>query len=389
MRPAPKEIGNGAAFPSERHHMTQEVFGKVVTRSPEYAVGLQRVRAVARTGLSVVLMGESGTGKEVIARAIHEASGRSGPFVALNCAALSVNLVESELFGHVRGAFSGAERDRPGALVASSRGTLFLDEIGDAPITVQVALLRALETRCVKPVGSETERPVDLRIVTATSRDLHQMQRKELFRPDLYYRLAGYELRLPPLRKRKEDLAHLATEICATLGYKRGLSSSALTCLGDYDWPGNVRELRHAIERAVAHADGTKPLQDILGFAHARRDDEECASEVRLRLTFPPELRLQARLWKESGLLLLPSGLSRRAARTWERAFVLYHLTGESSEEPTGELLPRASRLFPSGWENAESGRALKRLCELLGDANPAEVCVSAQNALERARSAA
>ena len=202
-------------------------FGKVDTLCPDYGKELVVLRKIATKQVNILLTGETGTGKELLARAIHKASGRPGPFIAINCAALAHNLVESELFGHIKGAFSGAEKDRPGALLASCGGTLFLDEIGDAPIAVQIALLRSLELGLVKAVGSETERPVDLKVVAATSRDLCDLIESHRFRLDLYYRIAGHELLLPPLRDRKCDLPILGAEFALACDHPWGLSRTA------------------------------------------------------------------------------------------------------------------------------------------------------------------
>jgi DNA-binding NtrC family response regulator len=207
---------------------------------------------VAPTDSTVLITGESGTGKEVIARYIHALSEReSGPFVSVNCGALPENLLESELFGHARGSFTGAVKDKEGLLVAARGGTFFLDEIGETSPALQVKLLRALQEREVVPVGSTEPVPIDVRIIAATNRDLEQEIRRGGFRSDLYYRLNVITLHLPPLRDRSEDILLLAEYFLRRHGGDRGLSEAAAAALQRYDWPGNVRELENALERAV------------------------------------------------------------------------------------------------------------------------------------------
>jgi DNA-binding NtrC family response regulator len=217
---------------------------------------------VAETSAPILLVGESGTGKERLARYVHERSLRAkGPFLAVNCAALPESLLESELFGHEKGAFTGADRRHRGLFEAAERGTLFLDEVAEMPLGVQVKLLRVLEDHEIRRVGASTSRQVDVRIVAATNRDLEEMVRERSFRRDLYYRLKVVMLEIPPLRERRDDILALAHTFvrrgCAT--YSCGpcsLSAQALDRLLGYPWPGNVRELGHALERAVVLAEG-------------------------------------------------------------------------------------------------------------------------------------
>jgi two-component system response regulator HupR/HoxA len=217
---------------------------------------------VAQVDLSILLTGESGTGKEMLARAIHFASPRAdGPFVVENCAAIPDTLLESEVFGHKRGAFTGAVEDHVGLFQRAHGGTVFLDEIGETSPAFQVKLLRVLQEGEVRPVGSPRALPVDVRVVAATHRNLDDDMRAGRFREDLYYRLAGVTLQLPPLRERRADVVPIAEallcDVQAELG-RGGLrfAPGALACLMDYPWPGNVRELRNEIARAVALADG-------------------------------------------------------------------------------------------------------------------------------------
>jgi two-component system response regulator HydG len=205
----------------------------------------------------VLISGESGTGKEVIARYIHALSDRSGgPFVSINCGALPENLLESELFGHIKGSFTGAVRDKEGLFVAARAGTFFLDEVGEMTPATQVKLLRVLQEREVIPVGATEPIPVDVRIVAATNRDLEEEIRRGTFRSDLYYRLNVITLHLPPLRERLDDLPILTEHFLRTFAASRGreplqLAAEAVEALQAYDWPGNVRELENALERAA------------------------------------------------------------------------------------------------------------------------------------------
>jgi two-component system response regulator PilR (NtrC family) len=216
------------------------------------------VRRVARTPSSVLILGESGTGKELIARMLHEASDRaSKPFVALNCGAIPEALMESELFGHVKGSFTGATRDKKGLFEAAAGGTIFLDEIGDLTLNLQVKLLRVLQERVVTPIGESKEVPVDVRVVAATHRTLRDMVQEGRFRADLYFRLNVIEVGLPALRERREDILPLAQHFLTDFGRKmgrqfKGFEPEALAVLQRLPYPGNVRELENVIERAVA-----------------------------------------------------------------------------------------------------------------------------------------
>jgi transcriptional regulator with GAF, ATPase, and Fis domain len=235
---------------------------RVVGRSRQWKDVLAQAARVAKTQTTVLLTGESGTGKEVIARFIHHASRRSdGPFVAINCAALPDQLLESELFGHERGAFTGAVAAKPGRIEQAAGGVLFLDEVGEMAPTVQAKLLRVLEEREFMRLGSTRVLKADIRVIAATNRDLHTAMERGAFREDLYYRLGVFEISLPPLRERLDDILDLADlfleEIGETVGRPAmGIARDAKDQLLAYSWPGNVRELRNAIERAVILADG-------------------------------------------------------------------------------------------------------------------------------------
>ena len=227
---------------------------------------MQRVMAqvdrVAASETRVCILGETGTGKELIARALHERSPRkAGPFVTLNCAAVPAELIESELFGHEKGSFTGAASRHLGKFEQASHGTLFLDEIGDMPLVMQAKLLRVLEERQVERVGGDRTIPVDVRVIVATHRDLHDLVKKGAFREDLYHRIYVFPLQLPPLRERDGEIpplvAHFADQVCQVNGWKpKVFLPEAIEELERYKWPGNVRELRNVVERLLLLADG-------------------------------------------------------------------------------------------------------------------------------------
>ncbi|MGQ0562335.1 MAG: sigma-54 interaction domain-containing protein [Gemmatimonadota bacterium] len=220
---------------------------------------LKLAEMVAPTDSTILITGESGTGKEIVARYIHQLSEReSGPFVSINAGALPENLLESELFGHVKGSFTGAVREKEGLLVVARGGTFFMDEIGEMSPALQVKLLRALQEREVVPVGATEPLPIDVRVIAATNRDLEHEIRRGTFRSDLYYRLNVITLHLPPLRERRDDVQLLAEHFLQRMQHENGadtrvlrLSDDALEVFERYDWPGNVRELENALERAA------------------------------------------------------------------------------------------------------------------------------------------
>jgi len=235
-------------------------FDNIVGRSPAIGRLLEKVRILARdSNITVLLTGESGTGKELIARSLHYNSPRNRcPFLAINCGALPENLLESELFGHEKGAFTGAGSEKKGLIEAAQRGTLFLDEIGEMPQVMQVKLLRALEEKEVRRLGGTRGVPVDVRILSSTNQDLEQMLERKTFRKDLYYRLAVATLELPPLREREGDVPLLVSHFLARFNREKGKSAAldpeAMAFLEAYPWPGNVRELEHLIEMLVVTA---------------------------------------------------------------------------------------------------------------------------------------
>jgi DNA-binding NtrC family response regulator len=253
------------ALRSENRRLREELAGPVpglIGEAPALREAVRIALRAATADVTVLITGESGTGKEVLARTIHEGSPRAAaPFLAVNCSALPADLVESELFGHVRGAFTGAARDRDGLFAAADGGTLFLDEVGDLAAPAQPKLLRALEERRVTPVGAERARDVDVRIVAASNRSLEQLVASGDFREDLFFRLSVLPIRLPPLRERRGDVPALAAHFIAHFAERHArpplpLDEGARRALVAWDWPGNVRELRNTIERAVVLADG-------------------------------------------------------------------------------------------------------------------------------------
>jgi formate hydrogenlyase transcriptional activator len=241
-------------------------FEQLIGNSPALEAVLEQVERVAPTDSTVLIQGETGTGKELIARAIHNISSRCGrPFIKLNCAAIPFDLLESELFGHEKGAFTGAIAQKVGRFEMADKGTLFLDEVGDIPLALQPKLLRVLQEQEFERLGSGRTHQVDVRLVAATHRDLVSMVKRNEFRSDLYYRLNVFPVLLPPLRARSTDIPALVTHFAEVFGRKMGkpiedIPEETLSALSSYSWPGNVRELQNLIERAVILAnDGVLP----------------------------------------------------------------------------------------------------------------------------------
>jgi PAS domain S-box-containing protein len=258
----------------ERDYLREEVnvamnFGRIIGRSPALKQMLAQVEAVAETPASVLVLGESGVGKELVARAIHARSGRaSAPLVKVNCASIPKELFESEFFGHVKGAFTGAHRDRVGRFQLADGGSIFLDEIGEIPFELQGKLLRVLQESEFERVGDDITRSVDVRVIAATNRNLEQLVVDGLFREDLFYRLSVFPIDVPPLRNRPEDVLQLAQhfleQTCIDFGRKPlKLTQSQAQVIQAYDWPGNVRELKNVIERAVILSKGNNLRLDL------------------------------------------------------------------------------------------------------------------------------
>ena len=278
VRVGDSEEGEGAARPT--------IFSGMVARSPAMLRIFHLIQNLEESDATVLVTGESGTGKEMVARAIHlHSQRRNKPFVAVNCGALPGDLLESELFGHVRGAFTGAVRDRVGRFELAGGGTLFLDEVGDLSVPLQVKLLRVLQERTFERVGESSSRRSDARVVAATNKDLGQEIAQERFREDLYYRLRVVPIEIPPLRKRREDLEPLARHLMARVNARHhrnlSLSPGTVEILLQYDWPGNVREMENALEYAVAVTRGQtilprslpQEIQDAASEFEPRRDE--------------------------------------------------------------------------------------------------------------------
>jgi transcriptional regulator with PAS, ATPase and Fis domain len=297
-------------------------FGELVGASFEMRRVYAVLERIAATNATLLIEGETGTGKDVAARSLHAASLRQkGPFVPVDCGAIPENLIESELFGHVRGAFSGAVSDRKGVFEEAHGGTLFLDEIGEMPLSVQSKLLRAIETRSVRRVGGNNERPVDVRIVAATNRSLATCANQGTFREDLYYRLAVVEVKLPPLRARGEDIAMLARHFHSRFaGAEATLPPSFLTLLSQRSWPGNVRELRNFIERSVS-----------LGFVGGPPGQTEASHAIQAQVPFDLEQAVP---------LHLPLKDARQA---WTESFEAVYV--RSMLKKTGGNLTHAAQL--------------------------------------------
>ena len=294
LRPILDERGEIVAYVERlntlRHASPRAGRALLVGQSQAFNKALAGVQRVASSHLPVLLLGESGTGKELFAHAVHEASGRErGPFVIVDCSGLPHDLFESELFGHEKGAFTGAHVRKEGLVETAHGGTLFLDEIGDVPQALQVKLLRLLETGTFRRVGSVETRQADVRLVAATHLPLAEMARDGRFRKDLFYRLNAFPVRLPALRERREDIALLADSFLRKSeagAVHRPISAEALACMQAYDWPGNVRELRNAVERARLFADGQtirrEHLPEELLMAHELAAPAEGKSSVHL-----------------------------------------------------------------------------------------------------------
>jgi DNA-binding NtrC family response regulator len=269
-----------------------EAFGMIGRTQPMRQI-YETIRATAASEASVLIEGESGTGKELIATAFHLQSNRAnGPFMRINCAAIPRDLIESELFGYKKGAFTGADRDKRGLIEAASGGTLLLDEVAEMPVHLQTKLLRVLQERSLRRLGGEQEIRVDFRLVTATNRDTKQAMAEGLMREDLYFRISTIRIKVPPLRERLDDLVLLAEQFLSRYCLKydrriRGISPPALSLLSRYDWPGNVRELESVIERAVLFCQ-----EELIGPSHLPEHFQDSRSG-RFKCEIPPFLTLE------------------------------------------------------------------------------------------------
>jgi formate hydrogenlyase transcriptional activator len=254
-------VGTFEKFEVGDQRRNQRRFEQIIGKSPPLEAVLKQVERVAPTDSTVLIQGETGTGKELIARAIHNLSSRCGrSFIRLNCAAIPLDLLESDLFGHEKGAFTGAIAQKIGRFELADKGTLFLDEVGDIPLALQPKLLRVLQEREFERLGSTRTHQVDVRLVAATNRDLTEMANRGQFRSDLYYRLNVFPILLPPLRDRREDIPALVRHFAEICGRRMGrqieqIPPATMSALSSYHWPGNVRELQNLIERAVILSD--------------------------------------------------------------------------------------------------------------------------------------
>jgi transcriptional regulator with GAF, ATPase, and Fis domain len=261
---------NSSPFPVVRDHRATGIVGQIIGTTPQLLDAVRQAELVAPLDSTVLLLGETGTGKELLARLIHERSPRVGrPFVAINCAALPPALIESELFGHEKGAFTSAVSAKSGLFELAHKGTLFLDEIGDLPLKAQAKLLRVLQDGHVQRIGSLHTAPVDVRVITATNQDLRTSIKRKQFRTDLFYRISTFPIRLPPLRDRLSDVPLLARHFARTIGtaLRKGpfeIEKEALDHLTSQAWPGNIRELHNVIERAVILATGLRIGIDLV-----------------------------------------------------------------------------------------------------------------------------
>ena len=258
-------------------------FDNLIGDSPSFRRVLQASDSVRDSSATILLTGESGTGKEMVARAIHKHGSRADkPFVAVNCAAIPEGLLESEMFGHRKGAFTGAVTDRVGRFMQADKGTLFLDEVGDMPLALQAKILRALQERVIEPVGDPRERKVDVRVIAATHKNLLEAVANKEFREDLYYRLNVFPIQLPALRERIEDIAplarHFAHNLGATAGKRiTGFSPDALQAMAEYNWPGNIRELQNCVERAtIVATSSTIEDSDLPPYLFSAQPHQQC-----------------------------------------------------------------------------------------------------------------
>ncbi len=327
----------------------QRAFGELLGESLEMRRVYAVLERVAQSDATLLIEGETGTGKDVAARSLHAASPRArGPFVPVDCGAIPENLIESELFGHVRGAFSSAVGDRKGVFEEAHGGTLFLDEIGEMPLSVQAKLLRALEARSIRRVGSNSERPIDVRVVAATNRSLAACANQGTFREDLYYRLAVIEVRLPPLRARREDIPLLAQRFYARFaGAEAQLPESFLQQLSHRAWPGNVRELRNFIERSVSLGFVSEPARNALEAPALPVPDAALERIVPLHLP----LKDARQAWTESFESIYVRSMLNKTGGNVTRAAELAGVNRRFLQRLVARLGLRASALSEDGSE--------------------------------------
>lgn len=325
-------------------------FSSIIGRSTRMQEIFSIVSRIAKTNSTVLISGESGTGKELIARAIHYNCGRRGKFVSINCGALPETLLESELFGHERGAFTGAIREKKGLFQEADHGTIFLDEIGEMATAMQIKLLRVLQERTVRKVGGNEEVSVDVRVITATNRDLSDSIQKGTFREDLFYRINVIPIALPALRQRKEDIPllaeHFIAKYCKNLGVaEKKISADAMRVLEKYPWPGNVRELENVIERTIAleasEVVTTRSLPEtiVLGVSAPSEDFElpEAGMDLEVHLEHIGKILMLKALERSNGVQTQAAELLKMSVRSFRHYAKKYDLIprGDRSEEAT------------------------------------------------------
>ncbi len=313
----------------------------IVAKSAAMEELLSRTKLVAETEATVLIRGESGTGKELLAIAIHKASSRSDkPFIPVNCTAIPESLLESELFGHVKGSFTGASRNYAGLFQSADGGTLFLDEIGDMPLHLQVKLLRVLQERQIRPVGSSTPVPVDVRIISATHRDLEEAIKSKQFREDLFYRLNVVSLVLPPLNERKEDIPLLVEYFIATLSrsddkLQKKFTPEAMQALFDAAWPGNVRQLYNVVEHAVALSTSSLIAEDLLHDA-IKQDQKKIPPLAEARRQFEQQYLIQL-LQTTQGNVTWAARVAHRNRTDFYKLLSRHHLVPASFKKDAGK----------------------------------------------------
>ena len=334
-------------FAFKRDAATRNSLGNIVGVSPAMDKLKGTIRTVASTQSTILIYGESGTGKELVARAVHVCSPRaSEPFVSINCGAFPETLLESELFGYVKGAFTGANQNKRGLFEVADQGTIFLDEISEMTLTMQVKLLRVLQERSVRPVGGTTEIPIDVRVIAATNRDLDRQVAENTFREDLYYRLSVIPVAVPPLRERREDIPLLVNHFLKKYAPAAGKSilrvnPGSLSALCGYDWPGNVRQLENTIERAVALEAGEElhvelPVERSKARAAAAGVGPGSVPQVQLSQVRLPPARFcrKASTWKS----MSPTSSARFFSPHWRSRTECRHVPRTCSKFPTGRF---------------------------------------------------
>lgn len=338
LRPAVQQVAEALALKKEAGYLRRELrrltgLDHIIGTSPKMKAIFELIENIAPQNSRVLITGESGTGKELVARAIHENSARSrNPFITINCGAFPETLLESELFGYMRGAFTGANENRRGLFQASHGGTLFMDEIGNMSVTMQVKLYRVLQEGKVRPIGSTEESDVDVRVIAATNKNLEEEITAGRFREDLYYRLSVIPIHLPPLRERREDIPLLSREFLERFSKSmnkkvEGIDTEAMRRLEVYDWPGNVRELENTIERAVALENSSRVSVEAL--------------PDRIRNYFQEAVPQNGHSSNGNGVVLPPEGLSLEDhIRKVERSYLLAAL------ERSGGVRTRAAELL-------------------------------------------